>query len=141
MWNKVFIFKLSAYKRDIFQRIIISIDFFPHIAPKRLWWSTYSDGVVPLVLKVNHKSEHDIRHVLRILTTSISVLEWPMLQMMQPFFNRSRCARFTTFLLPAKMKGKEGYDGLNYNWTNQVLLAESSIPSAFNQHIASILTK
>lgn len=34
------------------------------------------------------------------LTTSISVLEWPMLQTMQPFFMRSRFSRTTTFLLP-----------------------------------------
>lgn len=34
-------------------------------------------------------------------TNSISVLECPMLQMMQPFFIRSRCSLPTTFLLPA----------------------------------------
>lgn len=34
------------------------------------------------------------------LTTSISVLEWPMLQTMQPFFNLSRCSLVTTFLFP-----------------------------------------
>lgn len=39
----------------------------------------------------------------RNLTTSISVLEWPMLQTIQLFFMRSKCSRVTTFLFP---KGK-----------------------------------
>lgn len=37
-----------------------------------------------------------------VLTTSISVLECPMLQTMQLFFIRSRCSLVTTFLLPVK---------------------------------------
>ena len=36
------------------------------------------------------------------LTTSISVLECPMLHTMQPVFSLSNAWRFTTFLLPAK---------------------------------------
>lgn len=36
------------------------------------------------------------------LTTSISVLECPMLQTMQLFFIRSRCSLVTTFLLPVR---------------------------------------
>lgn len=35
------------------------------------------------------------------LTTSISVLEWPILHTMQLFFIRSRCSLVTTFLFPA----------------------------------------
>lgn len=34
------------------------------------------------------------------LTTSISVLEWPMLHTMQLFFIRSKCSLVTTFLFP-----------------------------------------
>lgn len=40
--------------------------------------------------------------LLSVLTTSISVLEWPMLQTMQPFFMRSRFSLTTTFLLPGR---------------------------------------
>lgn len=36
----------------------------------------------------------------KVDTKSISVLEWPMLQTMQPFFILSRCFLTTTFLLP-----------------------------------------
>lgn len=39
------------------------------------------------------------------LTTSISVLEWPMLHTMQLFFIRSRCSLVTTFLFPAGTEG------------------------------------
>lgn len=39
------------------------------------------------------------------LTTSISVLECPMLQTMQPFFMRSRFSLTTTFLLPDEGRG------------------------------------
>lgn len=38
------------------------------------------------------------------LTTSISVLEWPMLHTMQLFFIRSKCSRVTTFLFPKVKK-------------------------------------
>ena len=46
------------------------------------------------------------RHTRR-LTTSISVLEWPMLHTMQLFFMRSRCSRVTTFLFPERKWGAE----------------------------------
>ena len=38
------------------------------------------------------------------ITTSISVLECPILQTMQPFFIRSSCSLVTTFLFPIKNK-------------------------------------
>lgn len=38
-------------------------------------------------------------------TTSISVLEWPILHTIQLFFMRSKCSRVTTFLFP-KNKGR-----------------------------------
>lgn len=41
----------------------------------------------------------------RSLTTSISVLEWPILQTMQLFFMRSKCSRVTTFLFPESKDG------------------------------------
>lgn len=37
-----------------------------------------------------------------LLTTSISVLEWPMLQTIEPFFMRSSWSLVTTFLFPAE---------------------------------------
>lgn len=42
-----------------------------------------------------------------VCTKSISVLECPMLQTMQPFFILSRCSLPTTFLLPADKKWDE----------------------------------
>ena len=63
-----------------------------------------------------------------LLTTSISVLEWPILHTIQPFFMRSRCWRDTTFLLP---------DRTNHKHTNlQILLITIS-----NSYIAHISTK
>lgn len=41
------------------------------------------------------------------ITTSISVLECPILQTMQPFFIRSSCSLVTTFLLPTFKERKE----------------------------------
>ena len=40
----------------------------------------------------------------RILTTSISVFECPILHTIQPFFKRSMCSRRTTCLLPRQQK-------------------------------------
>lgn len=41
-------------------------------------------------------------------TTSISVLEWPMLQTIQPFFMRSSCSLVTTFLFPETISSQSG---------------------------------
>ena len=54
---------------------------------------------------IPHQSSVGVRPIYSftlyyLLTTSISVLECPMLQTMHPFFNLSRWLRFTTFLLP-----------------------------------------
>lgn len=46
------------------------------------------------------------QNTTKILTTSISVLEWPMLHNMQPFFILSMCSLVTTFLFPKTHRKK-----------------------------------
>ena len=89
----------------------------------QMTWSTWertrsqvSSGVRRLVCKSRRKRLESWREdggadagveAAGRLTTSISVLEWPMLHTMQLFFIRSRCSLVTTFLFPA---GREGRD-------------------------------
>lgn len=81
------------------------------------WWSTSSTAgdlfltdtelkfcannkTFQTVLQNIHRYTHNNTQILRYITTSISVLECPMLQTMQLFFIRSRCSLVTTFLFP-----------------------------------------
>lgn len=58
-------------------------------------------NAMPLnVLKLGDKIEIKLKKPRDLHTTSISVLEWPMLQTIQEFFIRSINSRVTMFLLP-----------------------------------------
>jgi hypothetical protein len=87
----------------------------------QMTWSTWertrshvSSGVRRLVWKEEQtagcgsseiNAEDGLAVVESSLTTSISVLEWPILHTIQLFFIRSKCSRVTTFLFP-KSKGE-----------------------------------
>ena len=69
------------------------------------WERTFShvrSGVRRLFCSAQIENERGSRQRIQFgeRTTSISVLEWPMLQTMAPFFILSMCSRVTTFLLP-----------------------------------------
>lgn len=57
-------------------------------------------GLALKLAAVTHTSTEQSHNTNAHITTSISVLECPMLQTMQPFFIRSSCSLVTTFLLP-----------------------------------------
>ena len=58
------------------------------LPPGQMMWSTWL------------RTFSHVRSCVFRLSTSISVLEWPMLHTMQPFFILSMWSRVTTFLLP-----------------------------------------
>lgn len=57
-----------------------------------------------LYLVLTALRHHSVRAECALVTTSISVLEWPMLQTIEPFFMRSSWSLVTTFLFPAETR-------------------------------------